>query len=619
MESKYITDDDLDGLKKYAEYQSAFKVPTASKIGSIIFGIIALFAGLGSISSNALNVILVGIGVALLAEGVWLIISPSYLGLLVDAITIACIGVWNIVISFVNAQITGSAVTPWSIYGIFQLIWGITTIIRFRKYSESIETLSRDQIDYFKNIADSLYDLSPNDYPDMFSFKSGKFWKGIFNGDNIICVANNGNDVMASQRNNFYVIVNREKSHKGQNKVTVLFNQRRFKGTIDDISLQNYETWVAEGTDELSIDKPTNLPPVDIGDGNSRLHSISDIKYPNNESLSALLNNPQPDIHSHSPKRRSPILLILVAVLAGIILIIMGAVILLRNPLVSISVTPGSQPNLVKGLTESFTATGIYKRGPAKDVTADVKWTSADNSIAIIDSDGVATAISAGNDIIMASWSGRTSQPISLTVIALYSISITPISLTNLTVGSVQQFMATGTYSDGSKVDITSQANWTSSDSSVAIVSSSGLVTSIEEGNTYITASLFGVTSASINIKTLSVLDSVQIYLDAGYTIPWDSNNIPDLNNILNYDGQGTLVAYLKNVGTRDVTVSASASPQTIFPILQTFGFSVSSPTIDLSPGASKSIAISIDEYVFYTPNASNETTIYFNITPAGQ
>ena len=85
MESKYITDDDLDGLKKYAEYQSAFKVPTASKIGSIIFGIIALFAGLGSISSNALNVILVGIGVALLAEGVWLIISPSYLGLLIDA------------------------------------------------------------------------------------------------------------------------------------------------------------------------------------------------------------------------------------------------------------------------------------------------------------------------------------------------------------------------------------------------------------------------------------------------------------------------------------------------------------------------------------------------------
>ena len=616
MEAKYITDDDLDGLKKYAEYQSAFKVPTASKIGSIIFGLIALFAGLGSISSNALNVILVGIGVALLAEGVWLIISPSYLGLLIDAITIACIGVWNIVISFVNAQITGSDITPWSIWGIFQLIWGITTIIRFRKNSKSIETLSRDQIDYFKNIADSLYDLSPNDYPDMFSFKSGKFWKGIFNGDNIICVANNGNDVMASQRNNFYVIVNGKKSHKGQNKVTVLFNQRRFKGTIDDISLQNYETWVAEGTDELSIDKTTNLPPLDIGDETSRLNSISNI---NNESLSALRNNPQPDIPSQSPKRRSHILLILVASLAGIIFIITGAVILLRNPLVSISVTPGSQTNLVKGVTESFIATGVYKRGPAKDVTADVKWTSADNSIATIDSDGVATAISAGNDIIVASWSGRTSQPITLTVIALYSISIAPISLSNLTVGSVQQFMATGTYSDGSKVDITSQANWTISDSSIAIVSSSGLVTSSGEGNTYITASLFGVTSASINIKTLSVLDSVQIYLDAGYTIPWDSNNIPDLNNILNYDGQGTLVAYLKNVGTRDVTVSASASPQTIFPILQTFGFSVSSPTIDLSPDACKSIAISINESVFYTPNASNEDTIYFNITPAGQ
>jgi len=618
MEAKYITEDDLDGLKKYAEYQSAFKVPTASKIGSIIFGSIALLAGLGSISSNALNVILVGIGVALLAEGAWLIISPSYLGLLVDAITIACIGVWNIVIAFVNAQITGSTVSPWSIYGIFQLIWGITTSIRFRKNSKSVETLSQDQIDYYKNIADSLYILSPNDYPDMFSFRSGKFWKGIFNGDNIICVANNGNDVMAAQRNNFYFIVNGKKSHKGQNKVTVLFNQRRFKGTIDDISLQNYETWVDEGTDILSIDKPANLPTVDIGDGNKALPSISDIKYPNNEPLSELQNNQQPDIPSQSPKRRSPILLILVALMAGIIFIIMGAVILLRNPLVSISVTPSSQPNLVKGLTESFTATGIYKRGPSKDITADVKWTSADNSIATIDSDGMATAISAGNDIIVASWSGITSQPMILTVIALSSISITPISLPNLTTGSVKQFKATGTYSDGSKVDITSQANWTSSDSSVAIVSSSGLVTSIKEGNTNITASLSRVTSASINIKTLSVLDSVQIYLDAGYTIPWDSNNIPDLNNILNYEGQGTLIAYLKNVGTRDVTVSVSATPQTVFAILQPLGFSVSSPTIDLSPGVCKSIAISIIESVFYTPDSSNEVTIFFNITPAG-
>ena len=44
----------------------------------------------------------------------------------------------------------------------------------------------------------------------------------------------------------------------------------------------------------------------------------------------------------------------------------------------------------------------------------------------------------------------------------LVSIAVTPANATNL-VGATQQFTATGTYSDGSTQNITSQATWTSS------------------------------------------------------------------------------------------------------------------------------------------------------------
>lgn len=54
------------------------------------------------------------------------------------------------------------------------------------------------------------------------------------------------------------------------------------------------------------------------------------------------------------------------------------------------------------------------------------------------------------------------------------------------------QMMATATYSDASKEDISGTVTWTSSDPTVATVSSNGLVTAVKEGTVTITASVPG-------------------------------------------------------------------------------------------------------------------------------
>jgi hypothetical protein len=58
-----------------------------------------------------------------------------------------------------------------------------------------------------------------------------------------------------------------------------------------------------------------------------------------------------------------------------------------------------------------------------------------------------------------------------------------------------KQFTATGTYSDGSSKDITSQITWGSSDITVATISSTGLATGRRGGQVNITATLVGITS----------------------------------------------------------------------------------------------------------------------------
>jgi Domain of unknown function (DUF4082)/Bacterial Ig-like domain (group 2)/Bacterial Ig domain len=86
------------------------------------------------------------------------------------------------------------------------------------------------------------------------------------------------------------------------------------------------------------------------------------------------------------------------------------------------------------------------------------------------------------------------------TAATLQSIAVTPASPT-IQAGSTKQFAATGTYSDGSTQDVTTQVTWSSSNTGVASVNSSGLATGIAGGNSTIIASQ-GVGETAISGST---------------------------------------------------------------------------------------------------------------------
>ena len=79
---------------------------------------------------------------------------------------------------------------------------------------------------------------------------------------------------------------------------------------------------------------------------------------------------------------------------------------------------------------------------------------------------------------------------------ALSSIAVTPPGPSILT-GATQQFTATGTYSDNSTQNITSQVFWASSSTTVATINASGLATGVSAGSTTISATLSGVTRST--------------------------------------------------------------------------------------------------------------------------
>ena len=87
----------------------------------------------------------------------------------------------------------------------------------------------------------------------------------------------------------------------------------------------------------------------------------------------------------------------------------------------------------------------------------------------------------------------------------LVSISVTPYSPADLAVGSTQQFIATGIYSDGTTPNITSNVTWTSSNNTIASIAN-GIAAGVAVGSTSITATESGITSPAV---TLTVITSV--------------------------------------------------------------------------------------------------------------
>src|SRR6516225_3470257 len=87
---------------------------------------------------------------------------------------------------------------------------------------------------------------------------------------------------------------------------------------------------------------------------------------------------------------------------------------------------------------------------------------------------------------------GGTSCGINFTIKALVSLVVTPAN-PSISVSGTEQFTATGTFSDNSMADLTSSSNWSSSDTTLASITTSGLATAAAIGRPQITATFHRV------------------------------------------------------------------------------------------------------------------------------
>ncbi len=167
------------------------------------------------------------------------------------------------------------------------------------------------------------------------------------------------------------------------------------------------------------------------------------------------------------------------------------------------------------GATTAFTADATLSDGTHADVTASASWAVADPAVASIDARGVATGKSAGKSPVTATFGGVIGQAtVVVTGATLTTLQIDPLDPT-VGVGVAVTFKATGLYSDGTKVDLTSQVMWSSSAPSVLPFLGNGQAVAKSVGTSVVTASNGSLVATSTVTVTAASLKSIAVSPDS--------------------------------------------------------------------------------------------------------
>ena len=233
----------------------------------------------------------------------------------------------------------------------------------------------------------------------------------------------------------------------------------------------------------------------------------------------------------------------------------------------SCSVTVNVPPILVTGISlntnshtldvnETFKLTATVTPANAENKT--IAWSSSDNGIATVASDGTVTAVAPGNATITA----RTTDGSNLSASCTVTVNEPPILVTGISLNTNSHtldvnmtFLLTATVTPGNADNKT--IAWSSSDDNIAIVNDTGLVTAKGTGNAIITATTTDGSnlSASCTINVTEIIKATKLYFDYrgdymdlnGYKYLAPNNTLQLIAKVLPEDATNKTVSWTSN------------------------------------------------------------------------
>jgi hypothetical protein len=273
--------------------------------------------------------------------------------------------------------------------------------------------------------------------------------------------------------------------------------------------------------------------------------------------------------------------------------------------LTQVEISPQTS-GIAVGETVQFKATGVYSDGHSVDLTSTVSWSGSPQSVLDVSASGLATGRQLGTATINAR-SGSINGTGTLTVSAARLISIeVAAGKTTMPLGTAQQIIATGTYTDHSASALTNSASWSSGADHIISITSHGLADAKAQGAAIITAMEHGVSgSVSLTVSpaalagilisphnpTIPLTSSLQLTTLGSFTdgstqdltksVTWDVDN----NSILGLSSTGNATGHKVGSATVNAAFHGILGSTTVIvePLISTSYFTNNSDGVDSS------------------------------------
>jgi uncharacterized protein YjdB len=173
------------------------------------------------------------------------------------------------------------------------------------------------------------------------------------------------------------------------------------------------------------------------------------------------------------------------------------------------------------------------------------------------------------------------------------SIQVSPSSM-SIGIGAHQQFTATAHLSDGTTKDVTSSAQWSSSDSSIASVSSPGMVVGSGSGTVTITAvsgtlqstATLNVSAAAVNLSSIAISpvnSSVPVNTTQQFTATgtYTDGSSADITDLVTWGSSSMATATIGTTGLVSAVAAGSTNiSASLGAVSQSTALTVTSPSL---------------------------------------
>jgi len=245
--------------EKVFAYIKELKEIKSRSIWIFIWGIFSLVNGINHLQHSRLNLILIAMGVMMLVQGLAFMLKPRPSGLIAQGVTLIVVGLWNVVINLLPLDIG-----TYFVAGIIQIGFGISYIVKFKKFRHIWETRPNDEtIEKVNLLTESILNPKPSKDKCIIRFRTSEFaghkdWRARLFDEAAALIPHKKDRINIIGKSEITIEDKGKVFLFSDRKITGNIGEDKFKdGTMDAESMKNYQAWKSPH-DSCATQTPTD-------------------------------------------------------------------------------------------------------------------------------------------------------------------------------------------------------------------------------------------------------------------------------------------------------------------------------------------------------------------------